>query len=105
MIETYLQRFELKRKCRLVSWPIFLHDQILLLFGWEESAVIYQILKNAFYLLLVHDIKFSFLQTIIKMNFSVGLNNRTLVSDASRGRYRVKETDQKTVSLELGSCE
>ena len=39
------------------------------------------------------------------MNFSVGLNNRTLVSDASRGRYEVKETDQKTVSWELGSCE
>ena len=60
MIETYLRRFEVERKCCLASWPVFLHDQILLLFGWEESAVIYQILKKALHLLLVHDIKFSF---------------------------------------------
>ena len=79
MIETYLRRFEVERKCFIV----FLLDQILLLFGWEYSAVIYHILKNAFHLLLVLPFKFSFLQTRIKMNFRVGINNRTLVSDAS----------------------
>ena len=96
-IETYLRRFEVVRKCRLALRPVFLLDQISHLFGWEESAVLDRILKNAFHLLLVHNFKFSFLQTIIKMNFSVGINNRTLVSDASRGRYGVKETDQKTL--------
>ena len=100
-----MRRFEVVRKCHLASRPVFLLDQIPHLFGWEESAVLHRILKNAFHLLLVHNFKISFLQTRINMNFSVGLNNRTLVSDASRGRYGVKETDQKTVSLELGSCE
>ena len=83
MIETYLQRFEVERKCWIASRPVFLLDQIFLLFGWEESAVTYHILKNAFHLLLVHNFKFYFLQTRIKMNFRVGLNNRSLVSDAS----------------------
>ena len=57
--------------------------------------------KNAFHLLLVHNYKFYFLQTRIKMNFRVGLNNRSLVSDASWGRYGVTETSQKTVSWSL----
>ena len=100
-IETYLRRFEVVRKCCLASWPVFLLDQIPHLFGWEESAVLDRILKNAFHLLLVHNFKFYFLQTSIKMNFRVGLNNRSLVSDASWGRYGVTETIQKTVSRSL----
>ena len=60
MIETYLRRFEVERKCFIASRPVFLLDQILLLFGWEYSAVIYHILKNAFHLLLVLHFKFSF---------------------------------------------
>ena len=78
MIEIYLRRFEVEKKCCIAPRPVFHLDQIFLLFGWEESAVLYHILKNAFHLLLVHNFKFSFLQTTIKMNFSVGLNNRTL---------------------------
>ena len=35
------------------------------------------------------------------MNFRVGLNTRSLVSDASWGRYGVTETIQKTVSRSL----
>ena len=37
MIETYLRRFELKRKCGLSSRPVFLLDQILLLFCLREQ--------------------------------------------------------------------
>ena len=81
MIETSLRRFEIKRKSYLASRPVFLLDQISLL-GWRKSAVLHNILKNAFHLLLVHNFKFYFLQTSIKMNFRVGLNNRSLVSNA-----------------------
>ena len=35
------------------------------------------------------------------MNFRVGLNTRSLVSDASLGRYGVTEKIQKTVSRSL----
>ena len=100
-IETYLQRFEVVRNCRLASRPVFLLDQNILLFGWEESAVFYHFLKNAFHLLLVHNFELYFLHTSIKMNYRVGLNNRSLVSNAFWGRYGDTETFQKTVSWSL----
>ena len=101
MIETSLWRFEIKRKSYLASRPVFVLDQISLLLGWRKSAVLHNILKNAFHLLLVHNFKFYFLQTSIKMNFRVGLNNRSLVSNAFWGRYGDTETFQKTVSWSL----
>ena len=97
-----------KHPCEGLMWkeslvwrPVFLLDKILHLFGWRESAVVHQIWKNVSCLLVVHNFKISFLQTKIKMNFRVGLNTRSLVSDASWGRYGVTETIQKTVSRSL----
>ena len=37
MLETWLRRFEVDRKCRLASRPVFLLDQIFLLFSWREQ--------------------------------------------------------------------
>ena len=37
MLETWLRRFEVDRKCRLALRPVFLLDQIFLLFSWREQ--------------------------------------------------------------------